>query len=195
MRSTKVLGLLVALGVLAGCGAGQDDAEPVAGPTATKIAGRTVSAASLTAGQAVPKPSGTAVLTVTGRITHANRDGAVAFDLATIERVGVQQIRLYEPWVKQTLEFRGVPLADLLAVAGAAPEATRLRITAHDDYSVDVALADVRAGGVLLATRSADGAPLAVDNGGPTRVVYADGVAAGANPDQWIWSLKSIDVA
>jgi hypothetical protein len=187
-----VLPIAVLLGLaLSGCGdhAGHDAAPVTPAKAATEI-----SAASLTAGQAVPTPAGKAALTLTGRITRGNAKGDLALDVATIERLGVKEIGLYEPWVKQHLDFRGIWLSDLLTVAGVADGATKLRIVAHDDYAVDLPLADVRAGTVMLATRSGDGVALPLDNGGPTRIVYADGVAAGANPDQWIWSLKSIDV-
>jgi hypothetical protein len=33
-----------------------------------------------------------------------------------------------------------------------------------------------------------------VADGGPTRIVFAKGVKSGANADQWIWSLKTIEV-
>ena len=38
------------------------------------------------------------------------------------------------------------------------------------------------------------GESIPVEEGGPTRIVYLGGVAAGASADQWIWSLASIDV-
>jgi hypothetical protein len=183
----------VALSVVAGCGA-----EPAGTATPTAAApstiGTLVRAASLTAGQAVPAPTGPATLTVTGRISVTNSDEALALDRDTVEKMGVQQVRLFEPWTKETLDFRGVWLADLLAVAGAAPEATSVHIVALDDYAVDLTMADIRAGGILLATRTGDGAAIPIDQGGPTRIVFGDGVTAGENPDQWVWSLKSIDV-
>jgi hypothetical protein len=39
-----------------------------------------------------------------------------------------------------------------------------------------------------------DGSAIPIDQGGPVRVVFLDGVEAGKNPDQWIWSIKEIDV-
>ncbi|MEV6493892.1 molybdopterin-dependent oxidoreductase [Actinoplanes sp. NPDC051633] len=183
------LAVLLSFGI-GGCG--RDDGP--AAPAAQAKAATVISAASITAGQAVPVPSGKAALTLGGKITRGNRKGALLLDVATIEKIGVKQIGVYEPWVKQNLDFRGVWLSDLLAVAGVAPGATKLHVVAHDDYAVDIPLADVKEGDIMLATRSGDGAALPLDNGGPTRVIYADGVSAGANPDQWIWSLKTIDV-
>ena len=45
----------------------------------------------------------------------------------------------------------------------------------------------------LLATSDAAGAEIPVDEGGPTRIVFQEGTAAGRNADQWIWSLRTLD--
>jgi hypothetical protein len=125
---------------------------------------------------------------------HHQPGRQLVLDHSTVEKFGVEQVRLYEPWTKENLDFRGVWLDDLLAVAGAKPDATKVHIVALDDYAVDLNVADIRTGGIMLATRAGDGSMLPIDKGGPIRVVFADGVPAGQNPDQWIWSLKSIDV-
>jgi hypothetical protein len=199
MRSTKYLlsiGAAAALlGLAAGCGgsSGAGPAAPARPAAASPTPGRLIVPASLKPGQAVPaapKP----VLTLTGKISNHNKGGTLALDQRTLARLGVVQVRLYEPWAKKDLEFRGVWLQDLLAVAGASPAATKVHMTALDDYVVDLTMADVRAGGIMLAITDGDGAALPIDKGGPTRIVFMDGVKAGANADQWIWSLKTIAV-
>jgi hypothetical protein len=199
MRSTRYLlgfGAAAALlGLAAGCagtgGAGQPAAARPAAASPTP--GRVVIPATLKAGQAVPQPQ-QPVLTLTGKISTVNKGRTLVLDKATLARLGVVQVRLYEPWAKKDLDFRGVWLADLLAVAGASPTATKVHMTALDDYKVDLTMADVRAGGIMLAIAAGDGSALAVDKGGPTRIVFMAGVKAGLNADQWIWSLKTIDV-
>jgi hypothetical protein len=186
-------GLVAALlGLSVACGG-----TPAAGPeqpAASSAAAQLLQPATLKPGSAIPVPAGRPVLTLTGKVAAVNRKAAVLLDTKTLDRLDQVRVRVYDPWVKQTVEFRAVSLQDLLALAGASATATTLHITALDDYQVDLALTDVRAGGVFLATRSADGSGLAIEKGGPIRIVFADGVAAGANPDQWIWSLKTIDV-
>jgi hypothetical protein len=179
------------LGLAAACGTTKA-ATPnsVAAPHDRKI----ISVATLKPGQAVPQPTGKPVLTVTGKISTTNQNGTLVLDQPVLSSLGVEQVRLYEPWAKQDLEFRGVWLQDLLAVAGIGADATRLHVTALDDYQVDLNLADIRSGGIMLATSAGDGSPIAIDKGGPTRIVFMDGIKAGANADQWIWSLKTIDV-
>jgi hypothetical protein len=39
-----------------------------------------------------------------------------------------------------------------------------------------------------------DGSPIPVAEGGPTRIVFRDGIPAGNNSEQWIWSLSTIEV-
>ena len=197
MRSMKFvrLGAVVTLLTLAGaCASAPATTAAAPEPTAAVFQGEVISAARLTAGQAVPAPTEKPVFTITGKISTTNQNDALVLDRPTIEQLGVQQVGLYEPWVKKDLVFRGVWLQDLLAVAGAAPGATRVHITALDDYAVDLTLADIKAGGIMLATRTADGLAIPIDEGGPTRIVFMKNVKAGANADQWVWSIKSIEV-
>ena len=183
--------VVVVLG-LAGACAGSS--TPTAAPEPAASVGKIISVATLRPGQSIPAPAQKPVLTMMGKISAVNRGGALVFDQRTIEQLGVVQVRLFEPWTKENLEFRGVWLQDLLAVAGVNADATRLHIVALDDYAADLTLADVRVGGIMLATRAGDGSSIPIDKGGPTRIVFMDGVEAGANPDQWVWSVKTIDV-
>ena len=50
--------------------------------------------------------------------------------------------------------FEGVLLSDLLAVAGVPDSASKISLTALDDYKVDFKLADVRSSQMLLATKA-----------------------------------------
>lgn len=163
-------------------GGGGDSATPVVLRPAT-----------LRPGQPVPAPAGKPLLTLTGTISAPNDGGALALDRRTLAQLRQVEVEVYEPWVKMQLRFRGVWLQDVLAVAGATNRAS-IRITALDDYAIELTAADLKAGGVLLATSDGDGADIPVDAGGPTRIVFVGGVRAGANADQWIWSLRSIDI-
>ena len=189
-RYARRSAVLAAVLVLAACGSGTTTAATAPAATAARV----ISVATLKPGQSVAKPAGKAVFTMTGKISTVNQGAALVFDQHTIEQLGVVQVELYEPWTKQNLEFRGVWLQDLVALAVVPADATRLHIIALDDYTVDLPLSDIRAGGIMLATRAGDGSAIRIDDGGPTRVVFLDGVAAGANADQWIWSIQQIDV-
>ena len=181
--------LLAACGSSAGSdggtagGSGGADAQPVA-----------VSKASLVPGQQIPVPPGAPALTVTGELSGANHRGTVELDVATLNAMGLVQVEVYEPWEKERLSFRAVDLADVLAVAGIGRDATSLHLTALDDYEVDLTMDEIRTGGILVATQTGSGQPLPVENGGPSRIIFTDGTKAGAASEQWIWSLKSIEV-
>ena len=183
--------LLVAL--TAGCGGASDSTATPGGDRATPSA-TAIEPATLKPGQRVPVPAGKPVLTLTGAVSARNVGATVAFDLAALERIGLVRALLHDPWAKKDIEVRGVWLSDLLRVAGAAAAGTNVHLTALDDYQVDLTMADVHAGGILLAVGTGDGKPIEVEDGGPTRIVFLDDVRAGANADQWIWSLKTIEV-
>jgi len=71
---------------------------------------------------------------------------------------------------------------------------TRALTYAADDYQADLTLADVRDQSIFLATRTGDGTALPVEDGGPTRIVFADGLADRFSPDMWIWNIETIEV-
>lgn len=173
-----------------GCSAGGDGATET---TAEPDGFVRVADASLPSNVAVPAPLESSVLSIDGEVGPGNAGSAVAFDLPTLERLGLVSVTTYEPFEMKEMEFTGVRLADVLAAAGVPEAATSVHLTALDDYQVDLDVDDIRDGGVLLATREG-GEPIAVERGGPLRVVFGKGVAAGENPDQWIWSVLTMSV-
>lgn len=143
----------------------------------------------------VQAPTGPVLLTLTGKIGQRNVDrSALHFDAATLDELGLVKAKVYDPWVKQELEFQGVWANDLIEAARPTTDAQSIHITALDNYQVDLSLADIRAGGILLATKRGDGSPIPLEEGGPTRIVFVGGVPSGASADQWIWNLTMIDV-
>jgi hypothetical protein len=147
----------------------------------------------LHAGQTVPLPQ-KPILTLAGKISSTNADKALKLDAGSLDRMGVMKVRLYEPTVKKQMSFQGVWLADVLKVAGLERSARSVHFTALDDFQSDLTTREIANGGIFLATKAGDGSPIAVENGGPTRLVFMDGVKAGKNEDAWIWSLKTLEV-
>ena len=180
--------------VLAGCGSSAESGADGDGPSGSDRTPTAVSAASLSSGDAVPAPPGDVALTFTGKVSGDNAGRTVALDLETVATMGQIKVEVFDPWAERDLTFTGVELEDVLAVVGVDPGATSLHVTALDDYQVDITLAEVREGGIVLATSTGGGRPLAVAKGGPTRIVFVDDVEAGAAAEQWIWSIDTIDV-
>ncbi|HYI15861.1 MAG TPA: molybdopterin-dependent oxidoreductase [Thermomicrobiales bacterium] len=195
-RVLVAVAIFAATLALASCGSsgGQADDSDDAGTGGDAQSPVVIDQPSLVSGDRIPVPRGEPVVTLTGQLEAANRGSTVELDLATLQAMGLIKVRVYEPWAKKDLEFRAVDLADVLDVAGALPQATSVHLTALDDYEVDLTMTDVRDGGVLVATASGNGRELPIDKGGPTRIIFTDGTEAGAASEQWIWSIKTIDV-
>ena len=189
-RYAAVISCLV-LGLAACKGAEERASSP--SPTQASTPVQVVSSGSLAAGQPIAPPSGAVVLTMSGAIRARNQGKNLALDLASLERMRTSRLVTDEPFLKRRATFEGVLLADLLAVAEVAPTASKLHLTALDDYTVDFSLADVRSSQMLLATKH-DGKHMAIDRAGPIRIVFPEGSKVGRNPDLWIWSVSTMQV-
>lgn len=185
MKSTSMFRVLraaacaVAVVLVAACGSDSDALE-----ASESI--RVLEPASLIAGDAVPAPEGPVVLSVA-----ANGGAPLQLDLATLQRAGLVEAELYEPFERERLTFSGVELRDVLKLVG-VPSTTGVHLTALDDYSIDLTAEQIQAGGILIATKS-DGEEIPIAEGGPIRVVFLDGAELGSDEDLWIWSLSRID--
>ena len=186
-----VVALVAALAVAA-CGGKEEAAPKAAAPSASTP--QVVDDGSLAAGEKISAPEGEVVLTVSGDIGSANKGKELELDLASLEQMRRVRVEAAEPFLKRRVMFEGVLLSDLLAVAGAPDSASKISLTALDDYKVDFTVADVRSSQMLLATK-ADGKHMPVDRSGPIRIVFPDSSSLGRNPDLWIWSVASMKVA
>ena len=186
-----VVALVAALAVAA-CGGKEEAAPKAAAPSASTP--QVVDDGSLAAGEKISAPEGEVVLTVSGDIGSANKGKELELDLASLEQMRRVRVEAAEPFLKRRVMFEGVLLSDLLAVAGAPDSASKISLTALDDYKVDFKVADVRSSQMLLATK-ADGKHMPVDRSGPIRIVFPDSSSLGRNPDLWIWSVASMKVA
>jgi hypothetical protein len=176
-----VMGTVVAAVLLvAGCGTDTTTAER--GPATTAESATTLT---------LPPPTGAAVLTFTGKVGNGQ---AVVLDQAGVDSLSRTELTVTDPFHNKRIGYRGVWLADLVQAVGVDVSARDLHMTALDDYVVVIPMSDLRAGGIFLAVKLLDGSAIPVAEGGPTRVVFRDGTAAGNNSEQWIWSLATIEV-
>jgi hypothetical protein len=176
---------LVAL--TAACGAGSDTPAPPPAPAVLR-------APDLAPGAVPAAPRDKPLLTLTGEIETTNADGALRIDQAALDRLGLLAVDVDDPWAKHRMALQGIRLRDLVELARPAAGATVLHLTALDDYQIDLNLADVRADDIFLATRNGQGLALPVEDGGPTRVVFGDGLSTRFSPDLWIWNIETIEV-
>lgn len=145
--------------------------------------------------QALQAPSGAVVLSLGGRIQRTNQGDHAAIDMAMIEALVQQSFTTKTPWFKQPRKFTGPLLRDVLNLVGA--QGATMRITALNDYRIDVPTEDARRFDVVLA-RMIDDKPITVREKGPLFMIYPfDSDAALRNPlyySRSVWQLKSIDV-
>ncbi|MCW5659793.1 MAG: hypothetical protein KIT60_19010 [Burkholderiaceae bacterium] len=145
--------------------------------------------------QALAPPSGTVVLTIRGKIKLNNQGDSAAFDMALLEAAAQHSFITKTPWYKVPRKFTGPLLRDLLALVGA--HGSTLRLSALNDYRIDVPADDARRFDVILA-RLVDDRPITVREKGPLFMIYPfDSDADLRNPlyySRSVWQLKTIDV-
>jgi DMSO/TMAO reductase YedYZ molybdopterin-dependent catalytic subunit len=76
-----------------------------------------------------------------------------------------------EGWTVPDLHWQGVPLAELLDLAGVLPEARHAQAS-FDDFSLPLTLDDAR---TALVALTLDGGPLPPAHGGPARLLVPGG--------------------
>jgi len=92
-----------------------------------------------------------------------------AFGLSDLEALGTTEIATSTPWTEGVVRFSGPTLAALAALEDRP--VVEARLTALNDYSIDVPAEDWAAHEVVLAS-CADGARMRVRDRGPLWLVY-----------------------
>jgi hypothetical protein len=157
-----------------------------------------VSEPTLKPGDPLPVPENPVVLTVRGKIS-AGAEGAdvVAFDMASLEKLGIVRFTTLTSWTDEPITFDGVLVSSLLAYVKADPAATKLTLTALNDYQSSAPIEDSGLWPVILAVKE-NGQYMSIRERGPIWMVYPQ----HAYPElgqreflsRWIWQLKEIIV-
>lgn len=145
-----------------------------------------------------PAPAQTGVTTGIAVVTPG---GAVDRTLSTaeIEALPAARIRTATPWSEKS-DFDGPPLTDVLKLAGLLPAAAGAMVvlTAADDYTVRIPLADIERLKPILAHRQ-DGKPLSLRTRGPYWLIFPFDDTTAIQNDLWyyraIWQIIRIAVA
>ena len=145
---------------------------------------------------ALEPPAGKVVLTLTGALSKRNTADGAAFDMALLEALPRSSFTTRTPWyANRPRQFTGVMLRDLLTAVGG--QASTLRATALNDYSVDIPAADWAENDAMLAYWL-DGHPMSVRERGPLIVIYAfddrPELRTAVHYGRAIWQLKNIDL-
>ena len=114
-------------------------------------------------------PGGKVILTISGKITATNEDGAARFDRGMLEALGWSRFTTTTPWYDGPVTFSGVPMTTLLGVVGAHGET--VVATALNDYETKIPVDDFKQFNVLLAMQR-NGENMPVRDKGPLFIVY-----------------------
>lgn len=118
---------------------------------------------------ALPAPQGKVVLTMSGMISNTNKDSAAQFDVAMLEKMGMQSFSTATPWYDGKVTFEGVSMAKLMEYVGA--KGTTITVKALNDYATDIPMDDFKKYPVILALKR-DGNYMPVRDKGPLFIVY-----------------------
>jgi hypothetical protein len=145
--------------------------------------------------ETLASPAGPVVLSVAGQVQRTNAPGRADFDMAMLAAMPQRSFRTQTPWYAQPRRFTGPLLRDVLQAARA--QGQTLRLTALNDYRVDMPLEDARRFDVIVA-RLLDDQPMPVREKGPLFVIYPfDDVPALRTATHYgrsAWQLRTITV-
>lgn len=143
----------------------------------------------------LPAPTDDVLLTVRGNLVLQNAEGEANLDAALLESMGSHQVQTSTIWTEGVIQFEGVELGHLMTRLGA--DGSILRLTALNDYAVEIPMSEAVAGGPLLALRM-NGVALSPRDKGPVWLVYPyDTNAEYKNEVSYsrsIWQLTTIEV-
>ena len=117
----------------------------------------------------LPAPTGKPVLTISGLIGNTNAGDSAVFDLAGLEKLGMETIVTTTPWYSGKVRFEGVSLSKLMDLVGARGKTAK--VIALNDYTTMVPLDDFRQFPVILALKL-NGEYMHIRDKGPLFIVY-----------------------
>jgi hypothetical protein len=145
------------------------------------------------------------ILVVVGKITATNkaqgefngqlRAGRAVFDRPMLDAMAGEEIKTTTPWYTGEVKFEGVSFARFVKEIGATGD--NLVITALDDYSREIPIADLIKNRAILALRR-DGQYLSISDKGPLFVVYPYDSDPELKNEKYysrsVWQVRRIEV-
>ena len=117
----------------------------------------------------LPTPAGKPILTISGKISETNKNGAAQFDRPMLEALGMITVETTTPWYDGPVKFEGVSLDKLMKQVGASGE--RAVVIALNDYSTEIPMEDFTKYNVILALKR-NGEYMPISDKGPLFVIY-----------------------
>ena len=133
-----------------------------------------------------PPAPGETVLTVT--VGGVDRN----YSLEQLAQLEATTVTLYEPFIQEDATFTGVELSILFEESAISGEDS-VNTIALNEYSYSNTAATFTGSGAILAYKQ-NGMPIAMDRGGPIRIVIPNDKPLSKMLDAWNWSLRSLVV-
>src|SRR5262245_54160035 len=156
----------------------------------------TISTGTIAPNDSIPPPTGPVVLSLSGKIGVTNVADRLDLDMDTLERLGLIEFAVDDPYLKRSTTYQGVMLKRLLDVAKVPQDATTLHAVALNDYATDVPIEPVRTWPVMLATKR-DGQRMPVSDKGPIEIIFPYNsfkIDPTTFDPMWVWQLRSFEV-
>lgn len=124
--------------------------------------------------------------------TVLSLEGATSLELSLddLREMPSTTVTILEPFVQQTATFEGVDLEALLALSDIGSDAVLETVALNEYIFEDSAQALVDAGAIIAYAEN--GGIIAMDRGGPIRLVFAEESPYFEFLDAWNWSLRTI---
>lgn len=149
---------------------------------------------SASAAEALPRPQGPIVLTISGNIAQTNAPGQAQFDKAMLEALGRASYTTSSEVSLAPMIFEGVPLRAVLERVGANGKS--MKATALNAYQVTIPMEDLQFEPILAM--KVEGKVITPRDKGPLWIVYPrdqQPVLQDVKYDaRWVWQLNKLHV-
>lgn len=119
--------------------------------------------------RALEQPTGTVILTITGKVGESNSAQGAILDLAMLQKLPQRSFTTRTPWDKDPVQFKGPLLRDVLAAVKA--NGTSIKALALNDYQTVIPVEDAKMHDVVLA-HQINGQAIPVRTKGPLFIIY-----------------------
>ncbi len=145
--------------------------------------------------EGLPKPEGSILLTVTGKIALKNDARGAVFDRKMLMALGMQKVKATLPWEDETIIFEGASGKALMEKLGV--RSGMVKALALNNYVAEIPVEDFLEKGIILAMK-ANGKIMGVRDKGPLYIVYPFDDHPDLKNDAYyvrtVWQLKEIQV-
>lgn len=120
---------------------------------------------------------------------HGSR---TTYSLNQLSALPVIDLQIFEPFVKQNSQFTGVAMSEIFKATGISGSDIANTI-ALNDYAYSNTAEKLIGSNAVLAYEQ-NGEAIAMDRGGPIRIIFPNGTLLSKVLDAWNWSISEIVV-